>query len=1325
MASSSSYFSGNKRGNHKSPRRKQPVSRRSGGKQNTSKLNIFKKSDGPRKSSQNRITDYTIKVQNNWERDPNTRGTDGSDSLFFEEEEGKGNDSNHNEKEPPSLTRARSATPFDLWGNPEVEEASGHASDKSMYNENGNSGQKRRKVDNSGSEGTTALVSEVSETCSGDVPETIPTTSKGSYSTARLSSMKRIGPFLDESDSEEGSHCSSNKDSSLRSRTHTPVQELGYERDLLTDSSNEFPTRPMRNSLTMTAVDDPFISEDIDSYEQRKGRDYDDRTSRKCNEPQELFDKACSIEPTGISKDDALPGIDFAVCPICGESLAGISDNEASLHVNNCLDGNPTPTPTDEPVVVVESKRGTSIATLKKAAIPRPGQRNPFTMEFIEKETSAFSKIMSGNAEDSAWAAAAAKEDASRGKQAYERTCPFYKILPGLSVCVDAFRYGAVEGCSAYFLSHFHSDHYMGLTSSWCHGRIYCSKITGNLVRQQLKVDPEWITDIEWDEVFEIPETGGVQVTMLPANHCPGSSLFLFEKEVGKGPKPKIHRILHCGDFRASPAHVRHPLLRPDVVDSLTGKTKQQTIDVCYLDTTYLNPKYAFPNQEDVITACANVCANLDSNENKDVGQATHGPKTTAMKTMVDFLSKNPESQTQPGHQRSKSADRLLVVVGTYSIGKERLCIAIARALNCKIYAPAAKQRICACLEDEELSGLLTSNPIEAQIHMQALMEVRAETLRDYLLSFRPHFSRVVGFQPTGWNYRPPAGRTTDSPPVSSVLYSDSWQSRFNARDLIPQRGSNPESTCYMVPYSEHSSFRELTMFCCALRIGRVIPTVNVGSKKSRDRMKRWVEKWEAEKRKNGLFKVDDEATRCDGIFMIYQLPLRLHSLIYGLCTSADEVGGTKLWTVRIKTMDPSDPDAIPIIYGHGNGFLKSEYYDAFVSIGRGLFNTRDRAEHTRKRKTVSHTFSARSIGQFEQYIHANLEQFVRQWDRLSNLQRNPKTGYASIDALHWFNYLALDIIGDLAFGAPFGMLEKGRDVAEVRKSSDCPPTYASAIQVLNRRGEVSAILGIFPDLKPWAKFLPDRFFRDGLEAVEELAGIAVALVSERLRPEVMENNTRVDLLARLMEGRDENGAKLGREELTAEALTQLIAGSDTTSNTACAMLYWVLTTRGVKEKLQQTLDEVIPAVVEVPSYAMVKDIEYASSLGLPRLIPEGAPPVKIHNHVFYPGTVLSVPAYTIHHSTTIWGPDVDQFVPTRWDPSRLTSRQKAAFIPFSTGPRACVGRNVAEMELQCMAATVFKNFDLEVRQDGPLETREGFSRKLLELHVGLKRRRP
>ena len=168
-------------------------------------------------------------------------------------------------------------------------------------------------------------------------------------------------------------------------------------------------------------------------------------------------------------------------------------------------------------------------------------------------------------------------------------------------------------------------------------------------------------------------------------------------------------------------------------------------------------------------------------------------------------------------------------------------------------------------------------------------------------------------------------------------------------------------------------------------------------------------------------------------------------------------------------------------------------------------------------------------------------------------------------------------------------MLTKGKDIAEVKKTPQSPTTYAPAIEVLNRRGEVSATLGCLPALKPWAKYLPDRFFRDGLEAVENLAGIAVARVNERLESGGKEE--RVDLLARLMEGKDENGNKLGREELTAEALTQLIAGSDTTSNTSCALLYWCLKTPGVIEKLQEELDAAIPDGVDIPDFETVKDL--------------------------------------------------------------------------------------------------------------------------------------
>lgn len=380
------------------------------------------------------------------------------------------------------------------------------------------------------------------------------------------------------------------------------------------------------------------------------------------------------------------------------------------------------------------------------------------------------------------------------------------------------------------------------------------------------------MVDLEFDKKVEVPGTQGVDVTMIPANHCPGSSLFLFEKVIGKGRNPKMQRVLHCGDFRACPAHVQHPKLRPDIIDTVTGRgIAQQKLDVCYLDTTYLTPKYSFPSQEDVIKACADMCVSLSKDFVDENDSWEQTKKERAGDGMVKFVRKTSVKEEADEEDvkikfedetpKKKARGRLLVIVGTYSIGKERICLGVAKALNSKIYAPPNKQKICAALEDPELSARMTDDPLEAQVHMQMLMEIRAETLADYLTGFKPHFSRIVGFRPSGWNYRPPNSRFTESPSVQTVLHSDNWKSRYTMAELVPQRGSTREAHCFGVPYSEHSSFRELTMFCCALRLDKIIPTVNVGSAKSRERMKGWCEKWAMDKKKYGLFKVQDGQT--------------------------------------------------------------------------------------------------------------------------------------------------------------------------------------------------------------------------------------------------------------------------------------------------------------------------------------------------------------------------------------------------------------------------------------------------------------------------------
>ena len=118
-----------------------------------------------------------------------------------------------------------------------------------------------------------------------------------------------------------------------------------------------------------------------------------------------------------------------------------------------------------------------------------------------------------------------------------------------------------------------------------------------------------------------------------------------------------------------------------------------------------------------------------------------------------------------------------------------------------------------------------------------------------------------------------------------------------------------------------------------------------------------------------------------------------------------------------------NNPDAIQVVYAHGNGSLKSNFYDAFVSLAPGIFNTRSRSAHARKRKMVAHIFSQKSVLDFEPHVHQHVSQLLDQWDRLCELAklksfgmevggwRIDTTGRIWFDCLPWYNYLALDII--------------------------------------------------------------------------------------------------------------------------------------------------------------------------------------------------------------------------------------------------------------------------------------------------------------------------
>lgn len=86
-------------------------------------------------------------------------------------------------------------------------------------------------------------------------------------------------------------------------------------------------------------------------------------------------------------------------------------------------------------------------------------------------------------------------------------------------------------------------------------------------------------------------------------------------------------------------------------------------------------------------------------------------------------------------------------------------------------------------------------------------------------------------------------------------------------------------------------------------------------------------------------------------------------------------------------------PDALSIVYAHGSGATKSNFYDTFVSLQPSIFTTRDRKEHTRKRKMYSHIFSQRNVVEFEPHVRHHLTHLLQRWERLYDMSMKGITG--------------------------------------------------------------------------------------------------------------------------------------------------------------------------------------------------------------------------------------------------------------------------------------------------------------------------------------------
>ncbi|EMD84995.1 hypothetical protein COCC4DRAFT_154476 [Bipolaris maydis ATCC 48331] len=411
-----------------------------------------------------------------------------------------------------------------------------------------------------------------------------------------------------------------------------------------------------------------------------------------------------------------------------------------------------------------------------------------------------------------------------------------------------------------------------------------------------------------------------------------------------------------------------------------------------------------------------------------------------------------------------------------------------------------------------------------------------------------------------------------------------------------------------------------------------------------------------------------------------------------------------------------NNPEAIQQIYGHKTGFTKGPFYDAFLQVTPVVFNTRSVAEHTRKRKYINPSFSAKALSDFEPHMDKELLNWKLQLLKLC------QGGSPNVDFAVWTNYLAFDVVASFSFGEPFGFVKKGMD-------------EYSLIQIIDARGEfMNAIGSLSPTLRSIMKYNPfDNFWAKGSKARAGLESIGRAAYERR---KASGGDSRKDLLGFLFSAKDpDTNRPISEDEIIAESISFIVGGSDTTSSTMTNFIDLVARNANLQSRIQQEIDKVFPGQPAwnwIPAESDIKDLPLllatlrevmrfrpTSATGLERVTPQGGR--TIVGQYIPEKTLVSVPTLGVMMDSRVFE-SPREFRPERWlEPG--SDKIMEYFLPFSTGPRACIGRNFAWMEILKAVVVVFKIFDVKRTNPHPTVVREGFFNKATECEVRLQKR--
>ncbi|KAI8775217.1 poly [ADP-ribose] polymerase 3 [Biomphalaria glabrata] len=398
------------------------------------------------------------------------------------------------------------------------------------------------------------------------------------------------------------------------------------------------------------------------------------------------------------------------------------------------------------------------------------------------------------------------------------------------------------------------------------------------------------------------------------------------------------------------------------------------------------------------------------------------------------------------------------------------------------------------------------------------------------------------------------------------------------------------------------------------------------------------------------------------------------------------------VWMLQTPMLIVSHPDTVKVILKSSEPKSTRVYNFIRPWIGDGLLTSRGE-KWARNRRLLTPAFHFEILKNYVELKNRSADQLLLKFQQCADTGQ-PFQVFANI------TMFTLDVILKCAMSYETNCQSQGEKHPYV--------------QAVNQLSELMVARFFQPWLhSDWLYFLTPsgRKFKKHCDFVHRVAEDIINKRKESIKSEGLPNTNRsnrkcLDFLDILLTARDENGQGLSDAEIRDEVDTFLFEGHDTTASAISWALYSIAEHEDVQRRIKEELEELMATkdssdilwddLPRLPYLTMVIKEAMRLHSPVPFIQRELTVDTEIDGRIAPAGTMVSIVLYNCHHNPTVWE-DSLRFDPDRFLPENSKDRNSYAFVPFSAGPRNCIGQNFAMDEIKIVLARILSKFNIRL----------------------------